>query len=77
MQVPFWRTFVPYNLLGALVSVSVQLAIGAISGASPNLFQVCATRLQLSMTTACALACPISPVDSENFNELVGLDTVT
>mmetsp|Transcript_9877 Transcript_9877/g.22465 ORF Transcript_9877/g.22465 Transcript_9877/m.22465 type:complete len:276 (-) Transcript_9877:29-856(-) len=38
-KVPFWRTFVPYNLLGALVSVSVQLAIGAISGASPNLFQ--------------------------------------
>mmetsp|Transcript_68018 Transcript_68018/g.127025 ORF Transcript_68018/g.127025 Transcript_68018/m.127025 type:complete len:277 (-) Transcript_68018:79-909(-) len=38
-KVQFWTTFVPYNLLGALVSVSVQLAIGAISGASPAMLQ--------------------------------------
>jgi len=30
-RVPFWRQFVPYNLLGALVSLSVQLTLGAVA----------------------------------------------
>mmetsp|Transcript_44900 Transcript_44900/g.106564 ORF Transcript_44900/g.106564 Transcript_44900/m.106564 type:complete len:327 (+) Transcript_44900:87-1067(+) len=38
-KVRFWTTFVPYNLLGAFASLSVQLLIGALGGASPTLIQ--------------------------------------
>jgi len=30
-RVPFWRAFVPYNLLGALVSLAVQLCLGGLA----------------------------------------------